>query len=496
MADDQTPTPESPESPDTPESTESTDASQVADAPLIERPEQEVTVEDAGPARKKVTIEIPESRIKAKIEEGFSRLQNDSAIPGFRRGRAPQRLIEKRFGDSIRDDVKGQLLSEAYSQALEDNSLEPIGEPDVKDIEEIELPESGPMKFELEIEVTPEVELPSLEGIDIKREKAEVTDERIDQEIDRYREQMGGMQPVEDADAQVQAEDFVGADVTIFAGDKIEDGAEPVAEHPGTYIIARDQDGDNRGHVAGIVVDDLGKQLIGKKAGDVVEIATTGPQSHENDQIKDQPIVIRIAITGIERLEPATLEQLIEQAGAEDEAKLREQISGMLEQQVQQEQQTKMRDQVREHLNEKVDMELPEGLTGRQIERQLQRQRMEMLYRGTSEQDVEQKMAELRTESEEQARKQLKEFFILDKAAKELDVEVAQNEINGRVSMMAMQRGRRPEKMRQEMQRSGELENLYLSIREQKTLDAVIDKANVTDIDAPAEDDAAEETSK
>jgi len=458
------------------------------DAPLIERPEQEVTIEDAGPARKKIIIEIPESRIQGKIDESYDRLKNDSVIPGFRRGRAPHRLIEKRFGESIRGDVKGQLLSEAYSQALEDNSLEPIGEPEIDDVEAIELPESGPLKFELEIEVTPEVDLPSLEGLDITREKAQVTDERINQQIDQYREQMGRMQPVADENAQVKAEDFVGADVTIFSGETIEEGAEPIAEHPGTYVIARDNDGDSRGHVAGIVVQDLGERLIGQNVGETIEIATTGPQSHENDAIKNQPIVIRIKINAVERLEPATMEQLIEQAGAEDEDKLREQISGMLEQQVQQEQQTKMRDQVREYLIDKVEMELPEGLTGRQIERQLQRQRMELMYRGTSEQDIEQRMAELRTESEEDARKQLKEFFILDKAAKDLEVEVAQNEINGRVAMMAMQRGRRPEKVRQEMQRSGELENLYLSIREQKTLDAIIEKANVTDIDAPADD--------
>jgi len=463
------------------------------DAPLIERPEQDVTVEDAGPARKKITIEIPESRIQSKIEESYVRLRDDSVIPGFRRGRAPKRLIEKRFGESIRGDVKGQLLSEAYSQALEDNSLDPIGEPDVKHIEEIELPESGPLKFELEIEVTPEVELPSLEGIEVKRETAQVTDERVEEQIDQYREQMGRMQPVADADAQITEGDFVGTDVTIFAGDKIEEGAEPIAEHPGTYVIARDKEGDSRGHVAGIVVEDLGDQLIGKKAGDVLEIAMTGPQSHENDQIKDQPIVIRLKLNAIERLEPASMEQLIEQAGAEDEAAVREQISTMLEQQVKQEQQTKMRDQVREYLTSTVELELPEGLTGRQIERQLQRQRMEMMYRGTSEQDVESRMAELRSESEDEARTQLKEFFILDKAAKDLDIEVAQNEINGRISMMAMQRGRRPEKMRQEMHRSGELENLYLSIREQKTLDAIIEKANVRDVE-PSDDTTKKKT--
>jgi len=231
-----------------------------------------------------------------------------------------------------------------------------------------------------------------------------------------------------------------------------------------------------------------------------VDIVTTGPERHENEAIQGQDIVIRVKINQIERLEPATLEEVIEQAGAENEEKLREQVSGMLEQQVKQEQATKLRDQALEQLYEKVELELPEGVTGRQIERQIERTKMEAMYRGASEEEVEQQAAEMRTETEETAIKQLKEFFIIDRAAKDMEIEVGQNELNGRIAMIAMQRGRRPEKLRQEMQRSGQLENLYVSIREQKTLDAIVEKAEVIDVDAPAaeteEKPAKKKTSK
>ena len=151
-----------------------------------------------------------------------------------------------------------------------------------------------------------------------------------------------------------------------------------------------------------------------------------------------------------------------------------------------------MHQQVADHLLEKVSLDLPEGLTGRQAARVLRRQAMEMAYRGVPEQEIEQKIAELRGSSEEDARKQLKLFFILDQAAKQLEVDVTEQEINGRVAMLAMQQGRRPEKLRQQMQRAGELEHLYLQIREQKTLDKIIEKAKVTEVDAPAEEKAEE----
>src|SRR5690606_1675261 len=78
------------------------------------------------------------------------------------------------------------------------------------------------------------------------------------------------------------------------------------------------------------------------------------------------------------------------------------------------------------------------------------------------------------------------EFFIIDAAARQLEVEVSDNEVNGRIAMMAIQQGRRPEKLRQEMQRNGELESLYLQVREQKTLDKILEKAKVVEVDAPA----------
>src|SRR5690606_28825830 len=98
-----------------------------------ERGEQTVTVEDIGPARKSLTIEVPAERIAKKIESSYEKLRMEAAVPGFRRGRAPQRLLQKRFGDSVLDDVKVQLLSECYTQAVEDHKLEVIGQPDIKD---------------------------------------------------------------------------------------------------------------------------------------------------------------------------------------------------------------------------------------------------------------------------------------------------------------------------------------------------------------------------
>ncbi len=475
MADDQTTvidTPEAPEAPETPE----TEA----------RPEQTVTIEDAGPALKRLTIELPESRIKQKIEETYGNLRDEAVLPGFRRGRAPRRLLEKRFADTIRSDIKGQLISESYTQAIEDEKLDVIGEPDVKDVEAIEVPESGPMTYSVEVEITPDFSLPAFDGIKVEKKTVTVTDEDVTKEIEQYRERYGRMSVAEDA--TVTQGDYVQSDVHVYAGENAdtsggEDAENILSHHHGAYTLVHGEDKEYKGHVAGILIQDLGKQLAGKKPGESVTISMTGPESHENDKIKSQPITIKMDLTHVHRLEPASLEELIPQFGLQTEDELKERLKTMLEQRNEQATQADMHLQVTRQLVDSVDLALPEGLKGRQMERVLERERMELLYSGKSAEEVESALAESRSKGEADATRQLKTFFVLDKAAKDLEIEVAENEINGRIAMMAYQQQRRPEKLRNEMRQRGELEQLFLSIREQKTLDKIIEQASVTEVE-------------
>ncbi len=466
----------------------------VAQAPEETKPEQTVKVEDAGPALKRLTIELPESRIKAKIEESFNTLSNDAVLPGFRKGRAPRRLLEKRFAESVQGDVKNQLLSESYHQALEAQGLDVIGEPDVKDADAIEVPESGPMSYVVEVEVTPDFELPPFDGIKVEKKTHQVTDADVTAEIEQYRERYGQMSVVEDA--TVAEGDYVQSDVKVLAGENAGEDAEVLHEHPGAYTLVHGEDKEFKGHVAGILVKDMGKQLADKKVGDTVKISMTGPEGHENDGIKGQPITIQMAITHVHRLAPAALEDLLPQFGMQTEDELKERVKTMLEQRNEQAQQADMHKQVTTQIVDLVKLDLPEGLKSRQIERALQRQHMELLYSGKQPEEIEAELAESRSQGEEQAVRQLKTFFVLDKAAKQLEVEVAENEINGRISMMAMQQQRRPEKLRNEMRQRGELEQLYLSIREQKTLDKIIEQATVTEVAGTPASDATEAKSK
>ena len=109
-----------------------------------------VQIEESGPCKKKVSIEVPEEKIGKITDKQYETLRKDAQVPGFRKGRAPRRLLENRFGKEATEQIKLQIIAEASEQAVKDNELDILGDPNI-DHEKIELPESGPLKFEFEV---------------------------------------------------------------------------------------------------------------------------------------------------------------------------------------------------------------------------------------------------------------------------------------------------------------------------------------------------------
>src|SRR5947208_3828087 len=223
----------------------------VADEQQAEEPEFQyaIKVEDAGPATKKVVVEIPKERIETKLQEQFKELRQQASIPGFRVGHAPQKLIEKRFSQDVREQVRRSLISESYEQAVEKNKLQVIGEPQFDNPELIQLPESGALTYSFEIEVQPDITLPDLKAVKVKRPKIGVTDEHIDQAMQNLREQQGTLVPVEDRG--VQKGDQLIADIHVKVAGQV------VGHQHDATIVARP------GAIGGIQVDDLDKQIEG-----------------------------------------------------------------------------------------------------------------------------------------------------------------------------------------------------------------------------------------
>jgi trigger factor len=432
-----------------------------------------VKIEDLGPATKKIVIEIPEDRIKEKLAEQFKELRGQAAIPGFRPGHAPQKLIEKRFATDVKDQVRRTLVSESYEQALEKNNLSVLGEPDFDNPEAITLPDSGAMNFSFTVEVQPDFSIPDLKDIKVKKPKIEVKDENVDQAMQNLREQQGALMPVEDRG--VQEKDYLLADVHVKENGNI------VAHQHDAQIVSRP------GRIGGIQIDDLDKQLEGQKAGETRTIKSKAPETHPNEALRGKDVEIEVTLKDLKHLELAELnEAFLSDLGFKDEAELRDALREQMVERITYDVQQALREQVSKHLLDSIHFELPAKLSTKQADRVVNRRAIELMQRGLSREQIEANIERLRAGADEEAARELKLFFILQKLSTDLGVDVDEGELNGRIAMLAAQRGRRPEKVKQDMAKDGSLTNLYLQMREQKALDKVLESAQVEEVDVPS----------
>jgi trigger factor len=451
----------------------------MADATATPQPtSHEVTIEDIGPALKRLSITVPSDAVKERIEESIGTLSQEAALPGFRRGKAPRRLLEKRFGDSVRDETRNRLIADAYAKAIEEHGIHPVGEPEpTQPPEELTIEPGKPLTFAVDVEVVPEFELPTLEGIEINKPELEISDEHVGDRIKRQQIRMGTSSKI---DGDFQPQDQLLGQVTVHAEGK----DEPLVEGDASVIVVPSADDGGRGPVIGLMIDGLAGMLEGKRVNDTITIETVGPEGHEREDIRGAKLTIAFRIINAERPEPASIEQLVETFGVESEDNLREQMRLALQHQRDQEQATAMRQQVYQYLQGAVELALPEKLTAAQAARAVESQRIELLDRGMPAEDVERQLAETRADSLTRAQERLKLFFIMQRLGTHFNVDVSEQEVNGRVAAMAIEHGHRPDQLRAELAKSGRLTEVARMVRDEKTADRVIATAKVAEIPA------------
>ncbi len=446
--------------------------------PTDEKIASEVKIEDVGPAAKRLTITVSPDAISQKLESSLGSLVADTALPGFRKGRAPRKLLERRFGDALRTETKNQIVAAAYADAIDQHQIKPVGEPTpVGSLEELELHEGQPLTFSVDVEVVPDFELPALDGVEIKKPVLDITQEMVDAELLRYRTQLGEATTI-DGDF-IEDDRLIGSAVVTRGGEE-----EPFFTNDQVVIVYPGTQDGGRGQVLGLLIDGLAELLAGKRVTDSVTIKTVGPEGHEREDIRGAELVIEFTINQARRIHPATVEEVIGTLGLGTEEILMEQIKLALEHRRDEEQAAALRRQLSDYLLSVVDFELPKKLSERQVARTLERYRFEMLYQGMSVEEIEDKLAEVRAESEITTRNRLKLFFILQRLANHYGIDVSQQEINGRVASIAASRNSRPEKLMQELVQSGQINEVTTQIRENKALDRMAQHAKVTEISA------------
>ncbi len=334
----------------------------------------------------------------------------------------------------------------------------------------MEIPASGPMTLSLEIEVTPQFELPNIEKIAVKRPKLEANEDRLNLAIENLRKHFGEWRS---AAGPATAEDVVLADVKVQDPDN-----NIITSQPSVQLAVKG------GSIAGIRFDDLGEKLTGAIAGATITLEGIAPETHPQPTLRGKKLTVTMDVKEVRHLHlPEVTEDFAKSLGFDSLEELKKDLRERLVFQLELETKNAMAQQVYRYLILNTKLDLPANLSQRQMVNVMRRCATELMQRGVPEADIAQNIDQLRVSSAQQAAVDLKLFFILSKLAAQFNIEVSEGELNARIATIATQYGRRPERLRHQLAQQGQLEQMFLQVRDGKLVDKLLETAEITEVD-------------
>ncbi|MEM7455892.1 MAG: trigger factor [Planctomycetota bacterium] len=422
-----------------------------------------VDVEETSACQRKVTVTIPREEIERYFKDKFDDLVPKAEVPGFRHGRAPRELVEKKFRAQVADQVKGTLLMDSLAQVSDNQDFSAISEPDL-DYEEVTIPEDGDMTYTFTIEVRPEFDMPEWKGLSLERPEHEFTDDDIDQHIGKLALRFSELAPV---DEQVAAEDYIVCNITSRHDGKVVSSDEEVTVQVMPTLSMADAS-----------IEGFDKLIVGAAAEETKTTNVTVSEFAENEELQGQEVEVSFEILDVKRVEAMSSDDVASKLGIESTGDLRELIKTSMEERLHYSQREMIREQISTLLTESANWELPQDLLKRQSGRELERKKIEMRSSGFSEQEIISRENGLRTNILEKTEILLKEHFILERIAEDESIEDEPQDYDMEIMRIAAQRNDSPRRVRARLERTGQMDALRNMIIERKVIDLITENAS------------------
>ena len=428
-----------------------------------------VKIETLSACERKIAITIPHEEVERYFSKEFDEIIENANVPGFRKGRAPKKLVAKRYRKMVTDRVKSALVMASIEQLHERKDITPISEPNLN-FDAIVLPESGPMVFEFRLEVRPEFDLPNWEGLKIEKPVRDFTSEDVDRTLDRALTNYGQLVP---QDAAAEPGDYIVTKLVFsHQGKELSSAdAETIRIRPTLTF----HDG---------LIDHFDQLMVGVQAGDVREVETTLSEDAANPEYRGAKVTARFEIHEVKKLKlPELTPAFLKQAGNYNNlGELKDAVKDSLERQLEYEQRIRARQQVTDLLTVSASWELPPTLLESQSRRELQRAIMELQRSGHTEEMIRPQINLLRQNSNATTAQALKEHFILEKIAEAENIDASEVDYDTEITLIAAQQGETPRKVRAQLEKQGQMDILRNQIIERKVLDLILSKAIFTEV--------------
>ena len=422
------------------------------------------SVETLSPTRVKLLVEVTFDELKPELDSAYKKIGAQVKVQGFRPGKVPPRILDQRVGRGVvLEEAMNVAVPRLYGEAVESEKIAPVSRPEV---EVTELSDGERLSFTAEVDVRPEITLPSYDGLSVVVDEVTVSEQEIDEQLEGLRERFASLSPVERA---VGEGDFVALDlVATLDGEEVPGGTASGL----SYEVG-----------SGSLLAGLDDAVMGALAGDARTFQTVLVAGELEGRTADVAVTVR---TVNERQLPELNDQWAsDAAGFESAAELREDVRSRLDRAKRLQQGVEARDKVLEALLAQLDVPMPETVLETEIEwrrrstdDQLQRAGQNL----SSWLESEGKSAEeFETELMGAAREAVKAQLVLDTISDVEELDVTDSELSDQVVRRAARAGMPPQEYANQLVESGMLPGLVNEVRRGKALATVMESATITD---------------
>ena len=421
-----------------------------------------VNIETPDNLRRKLTIEVEPDEIKRELDRAFNELKRGVVLKGFRPGHAPRKLLERFFGDQVRGEVIQKLVKEYTDKALEENDLKPVVPPEIV-TEETNLEKS--LKFSATFDLRPKIEVKDYEGLKVPEAKVEVTDQQLDEAIERFRERQATLKKVEDRTI-VEEGDYVLALVEAFEDDKRLSSVK--AEDRLIEVSKR------------ALAHGVDEALIGAEIGKESRTTRTYEADYAQKDLAGKTVEWRALAKEIYRRElPNIDEDFAKDQGEENLEAFRNRIRGQLLEHAKQEADLRVRQGLLDLVIERNPIELPESLVTREVNAMEAELHSTLESGGLSHEDATARVRESAEDLKSRAEKRARTTLIVDALAEQEKIEIDDEALGTKVAELVTGSGRNRDKAAEFYRKEENREGLRQTMRREKALDLILSRTKL-----------------
>ena len=425
--------------------------------------------------RVKVRVEVPEKELDPSIDKVYKRWSREIKVPGFRKGHVPRRLIDTHVGpEVIREEALRDALPDLYRRALEAEDIEAIAPPD---IEVVEFERGEPLVFEATIDVRPEITLPDIAALEVEAPSADVTDEDVDEQLERLRDRFAELETVS---REARRGDHVLIDLKGYQHDQPVEGA---SAPDYLYEVG-----------SGTGPPELDDELQGSRPGEILKFNSSIPEGA--GELGGQEISFTVLVKEVKAKKlPDLDDDLASTVGEFDSLdELKDDLRGRLAEVKRNAVEEQVRAMALEALVNAADFEPPQKLVGDEFQHRLEHFQEDLQRAGASMEEYANASGstelEIRAEMRSHAERAVKAELLLEEIAREQDIEITNEDLGREVALAAARTQRDPQEVAKELADSGRLGAVAADIMRRKALDYVVENATV--VGRPAIEDKEE----